>query len=105
MKELTLSQLTVLLAVWRLKDNAYGVTIRRQISEVTGKAYPYGTLYSFLDLLHKKGYVEKYIGGPTKQRGGRRKILYRPSARGLEALRAARKMQKSLWRDIPEKAL
>ncbi|MBN1271110.1 MAG: PadR family transcriptional regulator [Candidatus Aminicenantes bacterium] len=105
MKELTLSQLTILLAILRLKDNAYGVTIRRQIHEVTGKAFPYGTLYSFLELLHKKGYVEKFIGGPTKKRGGRRKILYKPTKKGLEALQAAQKLQKALWRDIPEKVV
>jgi len=101
LKDLTLSQLIILLSVWRLEDNAYGVTIRKKAAELTGRKYPYGTLYGFLDFLFKKGYVNKATGAPTQKRGGRRKILYRITPSGLKAIKAARDLQATLWKGIP----
>jgi len=102
MKELTMSQLILLLSVWRLESNAYGVTIRKELARVTGRKYPYGTLYSLLDQLHKKGFVAKCIGDPTSKRGGRRKILYHVTRSGREALRTTRELQDTLWKGIPK---
>ncbi len=102
MKELTMSQLILLLSVWRLDDNAYGVTIRKELARVTGRKYPYGTLYSLLDQLHKKGCVAKSVGGPTQKRGGRRKILYHVTRTGREALRKTRELQDIIWEGIPD---
>ena len=48
MKDLTLTEEMILWAVWKLKTNAYGVTIRKQVSERTGRIFPYGTLYGIL---------------------------------------------------------
>jgi DNA-binding PadR family transcriptional regulator len=104
MKELTMSQLILLLSVWRLKDNAYGVTIRKELARVTGRKYPYGTLYSLLDQLHKKGCVSKSIGGPTPRRGGRRKILYHVTQAGREAIQTTREIQDIIWEGIPKRA-
>lgn len=104
MKELTMSQLILLLSVWRLKDSAYGVTIRRELIRVTGRKYPYGTLYSLLDQLHSKGYVDKSIGEPTQKRGGRRKILYHVTRAGRGALQTSRVLQDIIWEGIPKRA-
>ena len=105
MKELTLSEIIFMLAIWRLEENAYGVTIRKLIARVTGKTYPYGTLYSALDQLFKKGYVIKSAGPPTPERGGRSKIFYRLSPEGIEALKAARQLQREIWKGVPEISL
>jgi DNA-binding PadR family transcriptional regulator len=102
MKELTMSQLILLLSVWRLEANAYGVTIRKELARVTGRKYPYGTLYGLLDQLHKKGYVAKSIGDPSNKRGGRRKILYHVTRVGREALRTTRELQDIIWEGIPK---
>jgi DNA-binding PadR family transcriptional regulator len=101
MRELTMSQLILLLSVWRLEGDAYGVTVRKELARVTGRKYPYGTLYSLLDQLHKKGFVAKSIGGPTNKRGGRRKILYHVTRVGREALRTTRELQDIIWEGIP----
>jgi DNA-binding PadR family transcriptional regulator len=101
MRELTMSQLILLLSVWRLEGDAYGVTIRKELVRVTGRKYPYGTLYSLLDQLYKKGFVDKSIGGPTHKRGGRRKILYHVTQAGREALRTTRELQEIIWEGIP----
>ena len=104
MKYLTKSEEILLLAIWRLKDNAYGVSIRKQVLEITGEEMTYGTLYSSLDQLVKKGYVHKEIGEPTPERGGRRKIFYSILPKGYEALRQAQELTRTLWGDISDMA-
>jgi DNA-binding PadR family transcriptional regulator len=102
MKELTMSQLILLLSVWRLEGNAYGVTIRKELARVTSRKYPYGTLYSLLDQLYKNGFVAKSVGGPTPRRGGRSKILYHVTRSGKEALQKTRELQDIIWEGIPK---
>ena len=105
MKDLNLTEEMVLLAVWKLKDNAYGVTIRRHLSKATKRIYPYGTLYSALDKLVKLGYLTKSVSDPTPERGGRSKNYYYVTSEGLDALKAAMELKKSMWDDETEVAL
>ena len=92
----------LLLAILRLKENAYGVTIIKEVFERTGKKLKFGGLWVSLDILSKKGFISKAIADPTPQRGGRSKIYYKLTAAGLEALRETRHFQDSLWEGIPE---
>ena len=94
----------ILMSIWRLKDNAYGVTINKEVSERSNKKYSIGALYFSLDQLHKKELVTKDIGDPTPERGGRSKIFYRLTPAGKEALQYARQVQKSLWDGVPKLA-
>jgi len=64
MIELTRNEELILLSIWKLKDNAYGVTIRENFKQVTGKALNYGSPSIFLsgeDLLNpeKAGLLPK----------------------------------------------
>ena len=104
MKELTKTEEILLLAIWRLKDDAYGVKIRQYVSQIIGKEFTYGNLYSALSQLAKKKYVKKSLGEPTPDRRGRRKIFYTISAIGLKALKAAREMNQKMWEDITDYA-
>jgi len=104
MKDLTLYESIHLLAILRLGDNAYGVTIKEEISEMTHREISYGTLYSYLDQLFKKNLVKKHVGDPTNERGGRRKIYYHLTASGVKALQAAYSLQKSIWERASELA-
>ncbi len=97
MKDLTLVEEMVLLAVWKLKDNAYGVTIRKHISDTTGRIFPYGTLYSILDKLTIKRLVTKIISDPLPRRGGRSRNYYSITLDGISALKVAMDLKKSLW--------
>lgn len=78
-------ELLVLLAILQLKDSAYGVTIREKVEEETSRTLTLGTVYKTLGRLEGKGYLETSIAPPTKERGGRRKKLYKLTAPGLEA--------------------
>ena len=87
----------LLLTVWKLKEDAYGVTIRQHVSQETGRIFPYGTLYSALDKLVRMGYLSKITGDPTPERGGRRKYFYHITQEGIEALKNALKLKLILW--------
>jgi PadR family transcriptional regulator PadR len=101
MKLLSRSEEIILLAIWRLEGNAFGISIRDQVSEATGYRWTLGAVYVPLDKLTRKGYVDKSYSRPKPQRGGRSKVLYRLTPEGREALRAVREIQSSLWKDIP----
>ncbi|MBN2205874.1 MAG: helix-turn-helix transcriptional regulator [Candidatus Aminicenantes bacterium] len=97
MKDLNLTEEMVLWAVWRLKDDAYGVSIRDHLSRQTDRLPPYGTLYSALAKLERLSYVRKTVAGPTPVRGGRSKNCYRITPYGLAALKAAAELKTKLW--------
>lgn len=101
MKLLSRGEEIILLAVWRLEGNAFGISIRDQVSEATGYQWTLGAIYVPLDKLTRKGYIAKSYSRPTARRGGRSKVLYHLTARGREALRTVREIQTTLWRGIP----
>jgi PadR family transcriptional regulator len=91
-----------LLSIWELKDEAYGVAIKKRVSRKTGRILSYGGLYFMLAQLAKKGFVIKSEGEPSPQRGGRRKYYYTLTDKGKKALRTSFEFQRSLWRDVKE---
>ena len=58
----------ILMALVHLKDQAYGVTVRREVEERTGRSVSMGAVYATLDRLEKKGYVSSFQGEPTPER-------------------------------------
>ena len=79
----------VLLAVLQSGEDAYGVTIRREIQHRTKRDFTLGTVYKTLARMEDKGLVTSFIGEPTPERGGRRKRHYRVTALGRRALRTS----------------
>jgi len=87
----------VLLAILRLSDDAYGVTIRREIQTCTEREPAPGALYTTLDRLEEKGLVTSKYGDPTPARGGRARRYFTVTARGVRAVaRAQRDFQRLL---------
>ncbi len=76
----------VLLALLRLREHAYGVTIRREISRRARRAVTLGAVYKTLLRMEEKGLVVSRTGEPTAERGGRRKKFYRALPGGERAL-------------------
>lgn len=81
----------VLLALVRLGDDGYGVSVQREIAQRTKRAPSFGTVYSTLARLEEKGLVESRVGEPTAERGGRRKKYYSIRPAGERALRQSLK--------------
>jgi PadR family transcriptional regulator PadR len=76
----------VMLALLRLGDKAYGVTVRREIERRIGREVSIGAIYATLDRLEAKGYVKSRLGDPTPERGGRSKRFFRISGKGMAAV-------------------
>jgi PadR family transcriptional regulator PadR len=76
----------IVLALLRLEDRAYGVTVRQEIELRTDREVSIGAVYATLDRLERKGYVTSYLGDPTPERGGRSKRFFRITAEGVAAV-------------------
>ena len=79
----------ILLAILRLGDDAYGVTIRAELANRAGRAVAPGALYTALERLETKGLIASRMSDPTPQRGGRAKRLVTVTASGVQALTRA----------------
>lgn len=92
----------VLLAVWRLDEEAYGASVRDEIENRTGREVTQGAVYVTLVRLEKKGMLRSRMSDPTPIRGGKAKRCFEILPAGIEGLRAARDVMDSLWEGLPE---
>jgi DNA-binding PadR family transcriptional regulator len=76
----------VLLAILRLGNVAYGVSIRTEIETRAGRSTSSGALYTTLERLEDKGFVSFRVGDPSPKRGGRAKRHYRVTSAGQKAV-------------------
>jgi len=90
-------ELLVMLGVLQAGEDAYSVSIRRQIEERSGSSVARGALYVTLDRLTGKGFLRSWMGDPTPQRGGKAKRFYAPTEEGLEAVRTSRALLRDMW--------
>ena len=90
----------VLLAILRLKGHAYGVSIRTEIAQRTGREPASGALYTTLDRLEQKGLLKSRIGEPTRQRGGRAKRYYDVTASGTVAVARAQRAFRNMLQGL-----
>jgi DNA-binding PadR family transcriptional regulator len=88
---------SLLLAIVHLGHGAYGVTIRQEIEQRTGREVAIGALYTSLDRLERKGFVRSAMSAPTAERGGRSKRHFQIRAAGAEALRQAHGRMARMW--------
>jgi PadR family transcriptional regulator PadR len=87
----------VLLALLRRSGDAYGMEIRDEIEDRTGRGVSYGAVYTTLDRLEGKGFVTHRLGEALPERGGRARKYFRVTAAGREALREARRTMDVMW--------
>jgi PadR family transcriptional regulator PadR len=92
----------VMIAIWRLKDEAYGVKIKNKVREIGGTEYFYNTLYTTFDQLTRKGYITKHFGEPSAVRGGKKKVYFHITKEGRSALENAFVRQSRIWAGVDE---
>ena len=80
----------VLLAVLRLAGDAYGMRVRREIADRTGRDVSIGAVYATLDRLAAKGLITSSLTDPTPERGGRAKRSFRLTGAGIDAVNRTR---------------
>lgn len=81
----------ILLALVRLGDDAYGLTIRDTLRERADRDVSFGAIYSTLRRLETKGLVASSMGESTPVRGGRAKKYVKILPRGRTALKASQR--------------
>ena len=92
----------VLLAVWKMEENPYGINIRKFVMELTGKYWSIGSIYVPLDRLENKGYLASRLAEPTPERGGKSKRLYRLTEEGLKQLEEIQIIYQAVWKNMPD---
>lgn len=105
MRILSRTEELVLLAIWKLGEDAYCVPLLQEAQKHTGTKWTLSGIYIPLGRLEKKGFVESYFGEPTPQRGGKRKRFYRITREGFRALKEVRDIEKSMWEGLSDTAL
>jgi len=101
-KNLSRPEEIVLMAVWKLGEEAYGVAIRKWILEKTGQKWSIGAVYVPLERLEKKGFLHSGETEPQPERGGRRKRVFSISKAGIQALDELQRMNTAIWRGYRE---
>lgn len=90
----------VLLAILRLAEDAYGVTIGHEIARCTGRDPSPGALYTTLDRMEEKGLVRSSFRGASAQRGGRAKRYFAVTQGGQAALVSAQRAYRNLLKGL-----
>src|SRR5438045_4066802 len=93
-------ELTVLLAVARLGDDAHGLAIRADVSARTRHDYSVGAVYTTLQRLEDKGFVSSRVSAPLPVRGGRARREFKVTASGHRAINAAHRVANSVWSGV-----
>jgi PadR family transcriptional regulator, regulatory protein PadR len=86
----------VLVAVLRTRGDAYGMEVRREIEQVTGRELAIGAVYATMDRLEQKNLLTSrrtHGAGPSRR-------LFEITARGARALVETRAMRERLWRGV-----
>jgi DNA-binding PadR family transcriptional regulator len=102
LKKLTINEQIFLIAIWHLGDEAYGLKIREKVMELTGGRILFGTIYNTLEYLVKKNYIKARKGNPELEKQDSKRVYYHITKEGFEALQRARRLQKTLWKGIPD---
>jgi PadR family transcriptional regulator, regulatory protein PadR len=94
----------VLLAVIRTAHtagDAYGMAVRRELEEVTGREVAIGAVYATLDRLEAKGLAasQRSAGAAASRR------VFSVTRRGARALAESREMRERLWSGVDVVAL
>lgn len=90
----------VLLALLRLGEEGYGMTVRREMEETAGRKATLGSVYGTLDRLEEKGLVESWRADPEPVRGGHPRRYFKVTAEGELALRRAQRMMERMWSGV-----
>ena len=95
----------VMLTVAILYENAYGVSIKKEIEERLDRKVSVGALQSALTRLAEKGFLKSHDSDATPDRAGRPKRFYKLTSEGKKAMEYTKETRNSLWDAIPSVSL
>lgn len=94
------SEELLLITIWRLQDDAYGVRILEAMNHATGRDWSLGSIYAPLHRLQRKSLVKTSEGAVDPDRGGRPTVLYHLTPKGKQALLDVKAVHDSVWTGI-----
>lgn len=94
----------VMLTVGVLYNEAYGVSIKKEIENRLKRGVSVGALQTALKRLEDKGYLKSGEGEATEDRAGRPKKYFTITAYGKKAMEYTRNTREELWNAIPKVA-
>jgi DNA-binding PadR family transcriptional regulator len=92
----------VMLTVGILHEEAYGVSIKKDIETRLSRKVSVGALQTALKRLEDKGYLKSREGEATQERAGRPKRYFTITAYGKKAMEYTRTTRNELWKAIPK---
>ncbi|MEQ8361997.1 MAG: helix-turn-helix transcriptional regulator [Cyclobacteriaceae bacterium] len=95
----------VMLTVGILYQEAYGISIIKEIETRLSRKVSVGALQTALKRLEDKGYLKSHEGEATQERAGRPKRYFQITAHGKKAIEYNRTQRNELWEAIPKVAL
>lgn len=95
-------ELMVMLAIVRMGEESYGVSISQEIEEAIGHEVLLGSVYDALGRLESKGLIASTLGEATPERGGRAKRHFRATPKGLAMVRNTQRSLMKLWKGLPQ---
>ncbi len=87
----------VLLALARVGEGAYAVSIHDEILKTAGRTVSIPAVYVTLSRLEKKGLVTSKMGAPSAQPGGRARRCFELSRSGVDSIRGSRQLLDRMW--------
>ena len=86
-----------MLAVVRTGDEAYGMTVRRELETVTGRSVTIGSVYATLDRLEAKGLV---TSTRTAAPDASSRRVFAVTGVGVRSLEQTRATRERLWTGV-----
>ncbi len=90
----------ILLAVLRLGDDAYGVSIIDELEIRTGREISQAATYIGLKRLREKGLLDSRLADPSPERGERARRYFRLTDLGAQRLRESAGALFAMWEGL-----
>ncbi|OEK04104.1 PadR family transcriptional regulator [Roseivirga misakiensis] len=87
----------VLLVVGVLYEDAYGVSVLKEIKDQTGREVNISAIHAVMNRLEDKGFLRSEMGGASKTRGGRRRRNFYLTSAGRSTLDQVRSVRERLY--------
>ena len=91
----------VLLTVIVLREEAYGVAIKKELENRLNEGLSVGSIQSALKRMEEKGFLTSAFGEATQRRGGKRKRIYSATTYARKVLEELKDVRTQLWSAIP----
>ena len=92
----------VILTIGILYNEAYGISIKKEIESRLSRNVSMGALHTALVRLEDKGYIESFAGEATEERMGRPRKYFQITALGKKAVAYTKETRDALWQSIPK---